>query len=292
MADPFSTILSQIANLVSFKSSLRLLLIAASIIFSWVYIQPFLLPFNIQNELGITLLTAIGFSIGALLSSCLFTLSELLIGLVKNKIENKKKERNLIKEQLKKFQADFDKNEILKVSFQDYSLQAKEILLTLLKKDSTIHSHDSSFDPHNIAFLGLLENKIVLPLNRIDKSKTFCTLNPTFKDTVKELFDTIHKSQIDELIASQLDGFENLILKFKENSNDQEFIFDIENIVYINRYAYSPVIRFEEYEDDEFIGNCNIQFYTEDHYHQHLEEALGCTLRDYILGRHDPERGI
>lgn len=86
MADPLSTILSQLANLASFKSSLRLLIICASIIFSWVYIQSLLLPFNIQNELLLTLLTVIGFSLGAILSSMFFATFDSLTKVVKRKI--------------------------------------------------------------------------------------------------------------------------------------------------------------------------------------------------------------
>ncbi|PIF13917.1 hypothetical protein [Candidatus Pantoea floridensis] len=289
MADPFSTILTQITNLVSFKSSIRLLIIAASIIFCWVYIQPLILPFNIQSELSTALISVIGFAIGALLSSALFFVYDYIAGSIKNKIENNKKTRERIQEEFKKAEDDFRKNEILKSSFNDYSAQAKKILLTLLKKDSTIQIDDLYSDVHKKAFLGLLENKLVIPLNRIDKSMTFCTLNPTFRETIKTLFDNKHNAEVEELISSQAEGFDKLTSKFKDDSNEDNFIFDIEHSVYINRYTYSPVIRFEEYDEHEFIDDCNIQFYIEEHYLEQLIKNLGFNLRGYILGKHNPE---
>lgn len=83
MADPLATVLTQLTNLVSFRSSLRLLIIAGSIICGWTFIKPELSPLNLPSELLPTLIIVIGFSLGALLSSILFSGFDLIINVLK-----------------------------------------------------------------------------------------------------------------------------------------------------------------------------------------------------------------
>ena len=186
MADPIATVLSHLTNLVTFRSSLRLLIIAGSIICCWVFIEPKLSPFKLPNELSLTLITVIGFSFGALLSATLFNTLDLVIKFATKKIDLRNKQREI----------QHKKVELFKKSFNDYSLDAKEILLKLKDNDCTIESGTTVGEAHNNALLGLLENKIILPQHRLDKRHTYCTINPLYKDAIIQAFDEKHRKEV------------------------------------------------------------------------------------------------
>lgn len=76
MAEPLTPIINQLANIVSFKSALRLLLIAAGIIVCWVKLPQHLMLYHLPSELSITLVTLVGFALGALFSSLIFSVPE------------------------------------------------------------------------------------------------------------------------------------------------------------------------------------------------------------------------
>ena len=285
MADPLSPIISQLANLVTVKSCLRLLLICCCIILCWVFIQPKLLPLTLPSELTVTLITIIGFSIGALFASVLFSITDSIFKIIDCTL----KKRN---EQIKKYSDELARNlekeeklNIFKKSLEDYPQPAKKILLELTIKDSAITESNFSTDPHNKAFLGLLSNKTILPLNRIDKSTVFCTINPIYKDYLKNYFESIHRSDVENLFSNKhILGLNLLLKRFTDTANDENYVFSIDDIVYSERYLYSPVIQFEEYEEGEFIDNCNIQFYITEHHYEYFSERFSDDIREYVLG--------
>lgn len=188
MADPLATVLSHLTNLVSFRSSLRLLIIAGSIIFCWVFIAPMLPPFKLPSELSLGLITVIGFSFGALTSSILFNSVDFIYSFTKNRIQLRKNKLDLQKQAAEKEISERKKLDLFKSSFNDYSFQAKNIMLKLNKSDCTIALESYSESEHNKAFMGLLESKIILPLHRLDKKTTFCTINPLYKNVINQLF--------------------------------------------------------------------------------------------------------
>ncbi|WP_158148981.1 hypothetical protein [Pantoea agglomerans] len=287
MADPLSTIIGHLANLVSFKSSLRLLVIAGSIISCWVWVQPQLKPLQIPAELLLTIIVVIGFSIGALITSIAFSIFDSINNLISTKIEERK---NAVKESLDKEKADEivrNKNELLVNSFDSYSFHAKSILLKLINKDDSIKIDE--YERHySDAFKGLLDGKIVLLLKTIDKNVSFCTINPIFRDTLKNLFDKKHKQEVDDLFDLNLPLLSKLLILFKDNVQKDNHVFKTDELFYRSRYQFQPVIRFEIYNDAEFIDDCNIQFYITDHHYPFMVEKEECSLRSYILC-HAPE---
>ncbi|MFU0909820.1 hypothetical protein [Kluyvera intermedia] len=110
MADPLATVLTHITNLVSFRSSLRLLVIACSIILCWIYIEPHLNLLKIPKEVSITLITIIGFSIGALISACCFGITDFSIKHFNKIIHNREKTKETIKKN-EDIEADNNKKE-------------------------------------------------------------------------------------------------------------------------------------------------------------------------------------
>lgn len=295
MSDPLATILTHLTNLVSFKSSLRLLLIAGSIICSWVFIEPNLSPFNLPNELSITLITVIGFSLGALVSSILFNGFDLVINIKKNKITAKKNKLELQKKLQKKEENDHKKIELIKRSFNDYSPYAHKILLKLKDDDCTIElsSHN---DDYNTAFDGLIESKIVLIQHKLEKNTFFCTINPLYKEAIKQLFEEYHRKKVDDLFELNPVGFKMLIKKFQNSTHKEDHIFNIVNIIYKKRYDYSPIIKYDIYElgkacdnRGKVIDNLNIYFYIPDEYYPSICEKLGGEVRMFVFGNYNEE---
>ncbi|CAM6269260.1 hypothetical protein ENINCK372B1_05035 [Enterobacter intestinihominis] len=79
---------------------------------------------------------------------------------------------------------------------------------------------------------------------------------------------------------------------FQDNTFDEEHIFNIPFVSYQNRYNYQPVIKNEIYELGEFIDNCNIQFYIDEHHYPYVHEKLGAEIRSYILCNFNEERAL
>ena len=292
MADPLATVLSHLTNLVSFRSSLRLLIIAGSIILCWVFIAPTLTPFNLPSELSLGLITVIGFSMGALTSSILFNSLDLAFNFTKKRIQNRKNKLELQKQEKEKEINTHRKIELLKSSFNDYSYKAHNIMLKLKDNDCTIALEAYHESEHNKAFMGLLESKIVIPLHRLDEKTTFCTINPIYKEVVTKLFELKHRKEVDSLFDFNPDGLKMLMKKFQKVTFDEEHIFNIPLVIYQNRYNYAPVIKYETYEVDEFIDNCNIQFYITEHHYPYICEKVGVEIRSYILGQFNEERAL
>ncbi|PHP93139.1 hypothetical protein CBF17_013880, partial [Pantoea agglomerans] len=113
MADPFSTIIGQLANLVSFKSALRLLVIAGSIITCWAWIQPRLITLQIPAELLSTVIVVIGFSLGALVTSIAFSIFDSINNLISTKIKERKKALNELLDRVAAEENIRKKNELL-----------------------------------------------------------------------------------------------------------------------------------------------------------------------------------
>ncbi|ELZ9926920.1 hypothetical protein ACMW09_002039 [Cronobacter malonaticus] len=283
MADPLSTIFSQVANLVSFKPALRLLIIAGSIIGCWIKVEPRLDYLKIPNELSITLITTIGFSIGVLIATLIFWFYDLVTERIKDIKKSKLEKVAEIKKQQEQAQANKNKVAMFKESFDDYSGYAKEILLKLTVKDSAVH-----INSHNErAFLGLLESKIVLPLHRIDKTTTHCTINPIYREAVLDLFNTKFRNETQELFDKNPAGLNMLIAKFKDKTKPDNFNFNITRTVLENRYQYSPTIKFEVFDGDAFLKEddfCEIQFHITDHHYPYFIEKIGEDVRPYIFG--------
>ncbi|EKM0375499.1 hypothetical protein SMY29_001592 [Cronobacter sakazakii] len=290
MADPLSTVLTHITNLVSFRASFRLLIIAGSIICCWIYIEPALTPLKIPSELAVTLITIIGFSIGALIAALFFGATDSLVKLITSRLNAIKERKEAEKEREAQEESNNKKIKLLINSFEEYSHYAKDILLSLTVKDCAIRLKAAPYHDYNKSFEGLLDGKIVLPLKRIDKTTTYCTINPLYKETIIELFEAKHKEEVESLFNGEFNGFEMLLAKFQEQSKPEDHIFRIENSIYENRYCYTPAIRFETYDDGEFLDNCNIQFYITDHHYPFVFEKLGGEIRHFIYGRHKPKR--
>ncbi|UXO68918.1 hypothetical protein [Pantoea dispersa] len=285
MADPFSTIIGHLANLVSFKSSLRLLVIAGAIIASWVWVQPELKPLQIPAELQLTIIVAIGFSIGALLTSVTFAIFDCLRNFISATNEKRIKSKKDIQDKENELEIIKNKNKLLVNSFDSYSFHAKSILLKLLNKDDSIKLEDF-YKEYNDAFKGLLEGKIVLILKVIDKRVSFCTINPIYKDTLTQLFEDKHKNEVDQLFAQKPEGFDKLISLFKDVTREENHIFEIDNSVFGSKFSYQPAIKYKKYSEGEFIGDCNIQFYIDDHHLSYMVEKAGQQLKEYILCKH------
>lgn len=286
MADPISTVLSHLTNLVTFRSSLRLLIIAGSIICCWVFIEPKLSPFKLPNELSLTLITVIGFSFGALLYATLFNILDLAVKIAIKKIKSRKEQLEIQKEEEAKIANDFQKVELFKNSFNDYSRDAKEILLKLKDNDCTIESGTTIGEAHNNAFLGLLESKIILPQHRLDKRHTFCTINPLYKNVINQLFDEKHQKEVDEVFSLESNELNMLLKKFKNKTFEENHVFNIVYNIYQDRYNYMPIIKHEFYHEGDFIENCNIQFYISEPHYPFICEKVGTEVRGYILGNY------
>ncbi|MBD8118497.1 hypothetical protein IFR07_16510 [Pantoea agglomerans] len=286
MADPFSTFIGHLANLISFKSSLRLLIIAGSIIACWVYIRPELVPLKIPSELLVSVVVAIGFSIGALISSVIYYISDQITSAIKKLILKRREKKKELEDKENLEILNDEKNRLLINSFDEYSYSAKEILLKLLYKDCAIRIEDSNVSHFNVAFMGLLEGKIILILNRIDKKTSFCTINPIYKESLLRIYNDKHQHEVNELFSINPEGLDKLISLFKETSHSEDKLFTIDDSVYSNRYRYTPAIKFEAYSDDEFGEDCDIQFYIDDHHFPFIVEKCGPKLRGYILCQH------
>lgn len=284
MADPFATVLTHLTNLVSFRSSLRLLIISGSIICCWVFIAPKLTPLSLPSELSLTLITVIGFSFGALLFSAIFNTLDFTVNFIKDKLNAKKKLALLEKVKKEKRDNDLKNIELVKKSFNDYSVHARDILFKLNKNDCTI-GMGSGFGPsYKDAINGLLDSGIVIVLHRLEKEAAFCTINPLYKDAINQSFDEKHRKEVAELLERNPDGLKSLIKKLQNKTNVERFVFNIPRITFINRFNYTPIIKTELYEEGEFIDNCNIQFYISERHYSFLSEKLGTDIREYILG--------
>jgi len=282
MADPFSTIIGQLANLVSFKSALRLLVIAGSIIACWAWVQPRLVDLKIPAELLSTIIVVIGFSLGALVTSITFSIFDSINNLVSNNIEKRKKAIDDFQKEAAELEKNNKKNELLTKSFDSYSADAKSILLKLIKKDDSINL-DQRYQSYKDAFKGLLDGEIVIILKVIDKNVTFCTINPIFKNTMNNLFDKKHKAEVDDLFGIKPYGLDELILLFKDSIVGSEHVFRLDADIYQNKFNFTPVIKHETYYGGEMIEDCNVQFYFDDHHYPFMVDKLGLPLRDFIL---------
>lgn len=290
MADPLATVLTHITNLVSFRSSLRLLVIAGSIILCWIYIEPHLNPLKIPKELSITLITIIGFSIGALISAFCFGITDFSIKHLNKIIHNREKTKETLKKN-EEIEADNNKKRrLLESSFSEYSYNATNILLQLNNKDTAIRLEDSTLSEHNKSFAGLIDGEIIHVLHKIDKSTFFCTINPIYKETIKNLFIIKHKNEVDNLVDEDNTAIKKLIDIFKNDSEKEEYVFNIDNDIMEDRYNFKPVIQHEFYVKGDFFENCNIQFYITEHHYPHLVEKLGGKVRNYILGHYISRR--
>lgn len=292
MADPLTPIINQLSNLVSFKSALRLLLIACGVILCWINAQPYIEKYNLPNELAITLVTIVGFSLGALTSVIIFSTFDLIKTLVsiffKKRKDNKEKKE---KSDLLAIQ-ESERISVFKKSLEEYSFEAMQILLVLSIKDKAIQLNGWADSPTNIAFRGLQENKIIIILEAIDKKTFFCTINPFFKKVIVDYFNKKHTDEINILISSENEGFKVIMELFKKKEKEEMHVFELGIDVYSERYFLTPVIKHEEYEINEFKENCNIQFYIENHYHKLLEEITHSELRYCFLANFDDKRMI
>ncbi|UWS30315.1 hypothetical protein [Erwinia pyrifoliae] len=169
MADPLTPIINQLANIFSFKSALRLLLIAAGVIVCWVKLPQHLMHYHLPSELSITLVTLVGFALGALFSSLIFSVSEYFLRKFYQHLDNKKKRAEIRHQEILIEEKNVEKIAIFKRSFVKYSPYAKEILVTILRKDTAIKEDDFDNSPRNLSFRGLVKNEIVTPLEQIEK---------------------------------------------------------------------------------------------------------------------------
>ncbi|MFU0909821.1 hypothetical protein [Kluyvera intermedia] len=85
-------------------------------------------------------------------------------------------------------------------------------------------------------------------------------------------------------------AIKKLIDIFKNDSEKEKYVFELDDDILEDRYNFKPVIQHEIYVRGEFFENCNIQFYITDHHYPHLAEKLGGKVRDYILGHYTNRR--
>ena len=284
MADPFSTIIGQLANIVSFKSALRLLVIAGSIIACWAWVQPRLINLQIPAELLSTIIVVIGFSLGALVTSIAFSIFDSINNLIITKIEKNKKAIIDLQKEEAVLEKNNKENELLIKSFDIYSSDAKSILLKLISKDDKINIHYMS-QTYRDAFKGLIDGKIVIILKVIDTNTTFCTINPIFRDTINNLFDEKHKREVNDLFERNPSGLDKLILLFKDNTLGKEHVFGLDADIDKNDYYFKPVIKNESYYPGEVSEGHNVQYYIDDHHYPFMVEQLGNPLRGFVLCR-------
>lgn len=292
MTDPLTPIINQLANLVSFKSALRLLLIAFGIIICWIHLQSYLENFKLPNELSITLVTIIGFSFGALISAILFTTFD-YIKKMAYYFYNKKQEK---KEHLKKMalitNQKAERISIFKQSFEEYSHEAKNILFQLTIKDKALKITDWQDSETNITFKGLHENKIIIILEKIDKKTFFCTINPLYKAFLNDYFKEQHKKHLHDVMSRELASFNILLVFFKNTEKDENHVFKIGIDVYSERYSHTPVILHEDCEIGDYEEECNTVYSIPDQYHELLSKIMGVELRYYILANVDELRPV
>lgn len=126
--------------------------------------------YHLPSELIITLVTLVGFALGALISSLIFSVSECFLREIYQYLDNKKKRAEIHYQEILIEEKNVEEIEIFKRSFVEYSPYAKEILVTLFRKDSAIKEDDFDNSPRNLSLRGLVKNEIVIPLEQIEKN--------------------------------------------------------------------------------------------------------------------------
>lgn len=105
-------------------------------------------------------------------------------------LDNKKKRAEIRHQEILIKEKNVEKIEVFKRSFVEYSPYAKEILVTLLRKDTAIKEDDFDNSPRNLSFRGLVKNEIVTPLEQIEKKTYFCTINSLYTAFLTDYFST------------------------------------------------------------------------------------------------------
>jgi hypothetical protein len=187
------------------------------------------------------------------------------------------------------------KIELIKRSFNDYSSSAHEILLKLKDDDCTVtlRLHD---DNYNTAFDGLIESEVVLIQHKLEKNTFCCTINPLYKEAIKQSFEERYRKEVDELFELNPTEFNMLIKKFQNLTHKEDHVFNIVNIIYKKRYNYYPIIKFKVFElgkacdnRGKVIDNLNIYFYIPDEYYPFICEKLGGEVRKFVFGNYNEE---
>lgn len=292
MADPITPLLNYLSNLLTAKASLRLLITILFVVFCFTNVQPYLLKFNIPSEFSATLAVLIGFAIGSLTSSFLFSLYDNALKLIKNiankrklKVEKLASEQNEIQENNKKI-------EILQKSLYYYSEDAQKILIKLLNDDSSLEL-GCHLQTDN-AIRGMIDGEVILVIDKIEKTRLFCTINPIYRECISKHFDDIFANDLDDFFMDIPDGAELLINLFSNKIEDDSHVFTIPNDFYNYRFNFKPIFLNETYSvmvkvrfGGKLITDCDIQFYINPNHYELLCKKLGVELREFILCRYE-----
>lgn len=239
-----------------------------------------------------TLSLLIGFASGSLVSSFLSQIYKFSMTWIKSSIEKRKKEKEEIELQHKQREINNSKIATLTESLCFYSKDAKEILIKLLKKDMAFELENSSNLDNAIS--GLLENKIILCINKIDRKRLFLRINPIYKECIKNHFNEEFKSDIETFFYELPKGCDLLINLFSDKNEEDDNVFEIPSEYYDYRHNFPPIIKYETYTKDHTVryGNkkiigCDIQFYINPFHYELLCEKLNVELREFILCKYE-----
>lgn len=173
-----------------------------------------------------------------------------------------------------------------------YSEDAKKILIKLLKDDSSLelgrHIHTDN------AIRGMIDGEVILVIDKIEKTRLFCTINPIYRECISKHFDDIFTIDLDDFFIEMPDGAELLIKLFSNKIEDDSHIFTIPNDFYNYRFNFEPIFLNETYSsrvkvryEGKLITDCEIQFYINSNHYDLLCKKLGVELREFILCKYE-----
>lgn len=293
MADPITPLLNFFSSLLTAKASLRLLITILFVVLCFTNVQPYFLKFNIPSEFSATLAVLIGFATGSLTSSFLFSLYDNALKLIKNLTNKRKLKIEKLALEKHKIEENNKKIEMLQKSLHYYSEDAQKILIKLLKDDSSLEL-GCHIQTDN-AITGMIDSEVILVIDKIEKTKLFCTINPIYRECISKHFDNIFSNDIDDFFIELPDGAELLIKLFSNKIEDDSHVFTIPNEFYDYRFNFEPIFLNKTYSSREkvryegkLINDCAIHFCINSNHYDLLCKKLGVELREFILCKFEP----
>ncbi|MEQ9903600.1 hypothetical protein [Pectobacterium aroidearum] len=279
MTDPTSAILGSLANLLTFRSAFRLLIIACTIVFSLLKINPLLISNGIPPEISLALCLMFGLGIGATISSVIYFIFDCICNKIKKrKLAGEKKEKTRLETE-EKIRVRENNKAIFIKNFDNYTIEAKNILRQLCRSDTRFTKGLSFQSAHDKALSGLIDNGVITVIHRIDKDTAIYSVANSLVDFLVTYFDNLIENEINDFLSYSNDpGFESLISFFKDKVNDERFIFHIGKDIYLLSNHLSPVLNKEDFESEEF-ETC--YYFTDEHFDK-LKKRFNCDIRDYI----------
>lgn len=270
MGDVAGTVIKLLSSLLSPKSSFKIILIAASIVLFWLYLQPELLKFNLPAELTSLVTLLVGVGIGSLVCD-LFTVVFTKIykacqsvHLKKVDAIQKEKEESRRLDQERAFVEQFQE------AYEHYDLHMKQALRGLIKENKPYHD--------NVTVMSLHHNKTIVKVSRIDGSKTLYSINPLIASHVKEQWDNEINAGINDFLTvmSPLKNSCLELLELSESSFDGK-VRKLKKSLFVNRHELNPVISttFVSIEEPFYL-------YFQEGYLEALETRLSRQFTDEI----------